>query len=150
MDRQLIHLTEKILLDEKDFVVPAKKLWLKLSLMGKLDDVHFENFTTMLKEDERFEVFDNRDTPVSEELDEDIEKKGFFEGPQVMLKSRKPTRKELGNLMIKKTNTIYVSLKKAWDQRNAENQDEEDQLLQALASTQKLLRALKKEFPESS
>jgi len=150
MDGKLIDLTEKILLDDKDFVVPAKKIWLKLSLMGKMDEIHFETFTLMLKEDERFEVFEDQDDSVMSEQEQDIEKNSFFEGPQVMLKSRKPTRKELGNLMITKTYSIYHSLKKAWDSRNIENQDEEDQLLQALASTQKLLKALKKEFPESS
>lgn len=150
MDRKLTNLTEQILLDEKNFIVPAKKIWLKLSLMGKLDDVHFENFTTMLREDTRFEVFENHDTAIMGEQEEDIENKVIFEGPQVMLKSRKPSRTELGNLMITKTNTIYKSLKKAWDMRNTENKDEEDQLLQALASTQKLLRALTKEFTESS
>lgn len=150
MNNTLINLTERMLLDEKDFIVPAKKIWLKLSLMGKLDDVHFENFTTMLKEDDRFEVFDHHDNSLIEAQGDDIEHEVFFEGPQVMLKSRKPSRSELGNLMITKTNTIYKSLQKAWDLRDVENKDEEDQLLQALASTQRLLRALKKEFVEPS
>lgn len=56
----------------------------------------------------------------------------------------------MGILLIKKTSLIYENLKNAWELRDKNNEDEEDQLLYALASTQKLLRALKNEFPECS
>ncbi|MDZ7318149.1 MAG: hypothetical protein ONB11_03280 [candidate division KSB1 bacterium] len=149
MESQLTNLAEQILMEEADFIVPVKKVWLKLSLMGKLDDLHFENFMIMLQEDDRFEVFENLDNQEMAEEVEQLEEIGFYEGPRVMLKSRRPTRKELGEMLIKKTTTIFDSLRKAWELRDQENEYETDQLLRALASTQKLLRALKKEFPES-
>jgi len=149
MDSQLTNLTEQILLDEADFIVPAKKVWLKISLMGKLDEVHFENFMIMLHEDDRFEVFQNDEDEELADAADQLDQIGFYEGPRVMLKSRRPSRKELGDLLIKKTVMIYESLKKAWDMRDDNNEEETDQLLRALASTQKLLRALKKEFPDA-
>jgi hypothetical protein len=104
----------------------------------------------MLRADDRFEVFDNDENELFEEQVDSLEEIGYFMGPRVMLKSRKPSRKEMGNLLIKKTALIYANLKNAWEMRDKNNEDEEDQLLNALASTQKLLKAIKNEFPESN
>jgi hypothetical protein len=149
MDSEITDLAVQLLQKETDFIVPAKKIWLKLSLMGKLDEVEFESFSFMLRIDDRFEVFDNDEDELGEEQIDSLEEIGFFMGPRVMLKSRKPSRRELGNLLIKKTNLIYDNLKHAWDIRDEKNTEEEDQLLYALASTQKLLKALRDEFSEA-
>ncbi len=148
MNSQIIDLAEQLLQKETEFVVPVKKIWLKLSLMGKLDDVAFESFSLMLSGDERFEIFDDNENDLPEDQMDNLEEIGFFMGPRVMLKSRKPSRKELGLLLIKKTSLIYQNLKDAWEQREKNNDEAEDQLLYALASTQKLLKAIIKEFPE--
>lgn len=148
MDSQIIDLAEQLLQEETEFVVPVKKIWLRLSLMGKLDDVAFESFSLMLMGDERFEIFDDNENDLHEAQIDSLEEIGFFMGPRVMLKSRKPSRKEMGILLIKKTSLIYENLKNAWEQRDKKNEDEEDQLLYALASTQKLLKAILNEFPE--
>jgi len=150
MNSQITDLAEQLLQNETDFIVPMKRIWLKLSLMGIIDDVAFESFSIMLKEDDRFEVFENDEDELLEEQINGLEEMGFFMGPRVMLKSRKPSRRELGTLLILKTTVIYEDLKSAWDRRDRSNQDEEDQLLYALASTQKLLRALRREFPDYS
>ena len=152
MNIQTLNLAEKILDDEKDFIVPIKKIWLKLSLMGKADRLSFEEFSYMLQQDERFEVFDDTESDTEKLLGnnmDDLEELGYYFGPRVMLKSRRPSRKEIGQILIKKTEQIFENLKKAWDLR-PEDEEEEDQLLQALASTQKLLRTLEREFPESN
>ena len=148
MESQVIDLAEDLLQKETEFVVPVKKIWLKLSLMGKLDDVAFETFSLMLRGDERFEIFDESENELLDEQMDSLEEIGFFMGPRVMLKSRKPSRKELGLLLKKKTTLIYENLKNAWEQRTKNSNEEEDQLLYALASTQKLLKAILKEFPE--
>jgi len=150
MGSQIIDLAEELLQKETEFVVPVKKIWLKLSLMGKLDEVAFESFALMLRGDERFEIFDESENELLDEQMDSLEEIGFFMGPRVMLKSRKPSHKELGLLLIKKTSLIYQKLKDAWEQREKNNDDVEDQLLNALASTQKLLKAILKEFPECS
>lgn len=150
MDSQITDLAVKLLQKETDFVVPIKKIWLKLSLLGKVDRVEFESFSYMLRADDRFEVFDDDENELLENQVDSLEEVGYFMGPRVMLKSRKPSRQELGNLLIKKTTLIYENLKNAWEQRNKNNEEEEDQLLYALASTEKLLKAIKNEFPESS
>jgi len=150
MDSQLTDMAEQLLQKETDFIVPIKKIWLKLSLLGKVDRIEFESFSFMLMADDRFEVFDDKENELLEDQVDSLEEVGYFMGPRVMLKSRKPGRKELGNLLIKKTTLIYENLKNAWETRNKDNVDEQDQLLYALASTQKLLKAIKNEFPESS
>lgn len=149
MSSRINDLAEQLLQDEHDFIVPIKKVWLKLSLMGELDDVQFEEFLLILQSDKRFDVFDSHENALFDNQVESLEQIGFFVGPRVMLKSRKPNRKELGDILLKKTNLIFNNLKKAWDLRGQQDEEEEDQLLHALASTQKLLRTLKKEFPES-
>ena len=153
MNLQILDLTEKILNEEKDFIVPVKKLWLKLSLMGEVDRISFEEYSNILQEDKRFEFFNDVDTETNKLFGNDKtdwEELGYYFGPRVMLKSRRPSRKEIGYILIKKTEQIFSNLKKAWDLRPQDDQEEEDQLLQALASTQKLLRTLQREFPESS
>ncbi|MBN2013442.1 hypothetical protein JW960_29195 [candidate division KSB1 bacterium] len=151
---QLLKLAEDLLLDEKDFIVPVKKIWLKLSLMGEAETLAFEEFAIMLQQDGRFEVFDDTDDPQVDKLfgnhRSEWEELGYYFGPRVMLKDRKPSRKEIGQTLIQKTQQIFENLKKAWDLRPQDDEEEEDQLLQALASTQKLLRTLQKEFPDSS
>lgn len=149
MNSRIVDLADQLLREEHDFIVPIKKLWLKLSLMGELDETQFEEFLIILQQDDRFEVFDSHENALFDDQIESLEQIGFFVGPRVMLKSRKPNRKELGDILLKKTNLIFENLKKAWDLRQRQDEDEEDQLLHALASTQKLLRTLKKEFPES-
>ena len=148
MNSQITDLAVKVLQKEKDFIVPMKKIWLTLSLMGELDEIEFESFAIMIREDERFEIFDNQDNELLEEHINNLDELGFFMGPRVMLKSRRPSRKELGDLLIRKTNLIFDNLKNAWNVRNKYDEKEEDQLLYALANTQKLLRTLKKEFPD--
>jgi hypothetical protein len=118
--------------------------------LGKVDRIEFESFSLMLMADDRFEVFEDDENELLEDQVDSLEEVGYFMGPRVMLKSRKPSRKELGNLLIKKTTQIYENLKNAWETRNKDNEAEEDQLLYALASTQKLLKAIKNEFPEAS
>jgi len=149
MSSRIVELAEQLLQEEHDFIVPIKKIWLKLSLMGELDEIQFEEFLLILQNDVRFDVFDSHENMLFNEQIENLEQIGFFIGPRVMLKSRKPNRKELGDILLKKTSLIFENLKKAWNLRQEKNEEEEDQLLQALASTQKLLRTLKKEFPES-
>jgi len=146
-----MNLTAQILNDERDFIVPVKRVWLKLSLLGIADRLSFEEFSFMLHQDERFEVFENMEADTKELLGNflsDLEELGYYLGPRVMLKNRRPSRKEIGHILIKKTEQIFNNLKKAWDLRSG-NEEEEDQLLNTLASTQKLLRTLAREFPNS-
>lgn len=149
MNSQVLNLAEEILSDEEDFIVPIKRVWLKISLDGKLNNIQFNNFFKMLEHDLRFEVFENNENSLFEEKSNVVNKSGFFAGPRVMLKSRKPNRQELGSMLIQKTNLIFNNLIEAWNLRHKENAEQEDELLNVLASTQKLLRTLKSEFPES-
>lgn len=152
MNSQIMDLTETILYNEKEFILPIKKVWLKLSLLGEFEQLSYEEFSQMLYQDDRFEVFDDIESETEELLGgnkEDLEELGYYFGPRVMLKSRKPTRKEIGQILLHKTEQIFENLKKAWDLRSGDV-EEEDQLLQALASTQKLIRKLESEFPEST
>ncbi len=151
--KHLLQLAADLLLDDKDFVVPVKKIWLQLSLMGEAESLSFEEFTLMLQQDERFEVFDDLDDTQNDQLfgnkKSEWEELGYYFGPRVMLRERKPDRNEIGQILIEKTEQIFNNLKKAWDLRPTDDEEEEDQLLQALASTQRLLRTLQSEFPNT-
>jgi len=152
MNIQTMNIVEKILNEERDFIVPIKKIWLKVSLLGYADQLSFEEFSFMLHEDDRFEVYDDNDPNFESLFGEnkiELEELGYYFGPRVMLKTRKPSRIEIGKILITKTEQIFDNLKKAWEVR-PQDEDEEDQLLQALASTQKLLRTLQREFPDSN
>ncbi len=152
--KQLLSLAEDLLSDEQDFIVSVKKIWLKLSLMGEAETIAFEEFAILLQQDHRFEVFDDGDDQQVDRLfgnhRSEWEELGYYFGPRVMLKDRKPSRTQIGQILIQKTEQIFDNLKKAWDLRPKDDEEEEDQLLQALASTQKLLRTLDKEFPTST
>jgi hypothetical protein len=60
-----------------------------------------------------------------------------------MLKERIPSRKEVVSFLLKKADTTFDTLKKAWDVRSPDDETMEDQLLQALAKTQRLQRELR-------
>ena len=87
MDTPVTDMAEQLLQKETEFIVPIKKIWLKLSLLGKVDRIEFESFSFMLKADDRFEVFEDDENELHEDQVDSLEEIGYFMGPRVMLKS---------------------------------------------------------------
>ena len=114
MNFQLMNLTENLLNQELDFIIPIKKLWSKLSLLGKAESLSYEDFAQMLHEDDRFEILEDSDSDTDDLFGEskaDLEELGYYFGPRVMLKSRRPTRGEIGQILIQKTEQIFENVR---------------------------------------
>lgn len=101
----------------------------------------------LIQESEEFRILVSPDVELSAAMksfisEEELKKMGFGNGIRVMLKERTPTKTELIDFLLNKANQTFETLKKAWDIRPDNNQEIEDQLLNALAKSQKLKREL--------
>lgn len=72
-----------------------------------------------------------------------MEELGFYQEPWIILKERMPNQKEIIDILIQKADRTFETLMKAWELRPQGNEAVEDQLLQALAKTQKLQNELR-------
>jgi hypothetical protein len=139
-----------VLLLEKTefFITPVKRVCDMLNQV--YPELHFDmkTVTQMLQKDDRFRLFEGAKiklTPHMKALitDDEMEKMGFSQGPRVMLKNRVPSRKEVVSFLLNKADQTFETLKKAWEIRPKDDEEAEDQLLQALAKSQKLQRELR-------
>ncbi len=141
----------EILETDPEFFVPVKKLWLMLQGEGLALDVELDDFHRMLREDDRFEFTpgvvhkarfeDVADHP--EEMEQEMEALGFYSGPRVKLVSREMTAEDVFAGMVRSLEQMNKALQGAWDTRPRDDQELEDQLLDMLATGQKLEREIK-------
>lgn len=143
MDNHTLTRIIEILETDPDFFVPIKKLWLMLQEKGMAQDIEPETLHRMLLADERFEF-----TPGIEhkegfaEIKQDMAEQGFYSGPRVKLVSREVTANDIFAAMTQSLAQMNQALQTAWDTRPTGNQDMEDQLLDILATGQKLEREI--------
>ena len=147
MLKDLMDRVKWILEQEESFIVSVERVW------GMLEDrfgpsrIDYEDFIHRLEDDSRFRIIRDSGAKEKEEdsalrvLNQHIT--AFTGGTRVMLKERIPTRKEVVSFLLKKADTTFDTLKKAWDVRPTDDETMEDQLLQALAKTQRLQRELR-------
>lgn len=144
MDNRTLTRIIEILETDPDFFVPIKKLWLMLQEEGLALDIKLETLHRMLLADERFEF-----TPGIEhkegfaEIKQDMEMMGFYSGPRVKLVSREITANDIFAAMTQSLAQMNQALQAAWDTRPTGDQDMEDQLLNILATGQKLEREIR-------
>ncbi len=144
----------ELLIEADFFMMPVE--WIKDKLLEDLEvttQLSNEKLIEIIKEDEKFRLFESPKLQLSSDLkdfvsQDELKKMGFCKGPRVMLKERVPTKIELIEFLMNKANQTFETLKKAWDIRPENNQQIEDQLLKALAKSQKLQRELKIVFTE--
>jgi len=138
------------------FMVPVEWLQDMLSKEPGLNVTLSNNeLLEIIQEDEKFKVFESPHSELSKDAkailsQNDLKHIGFNDGPRVMLKDRIPTNSELIEFLLNKADQTFETLKKAWDIRPDNNQLIEDQLLKALAKSQKLQRELKEVFKEET
>jgi len=138
-----------VLLQEADsFIVPVK--WINTILKSEYPQISLtvEQLTEKLRQDKRFRIFEGpkigtKNTTKSTLSKGDMETLGFYEGPRVMLGSRIPTRREIVKFLLQKADQTFEILKKAWEIRPHGDTKVEDQLLEALAKSQRLQRELR-------
>lgn len=137
-----------ILLKDADFfMMPV--LWLKKKLIQ--DDpeiqINMKELVNIIESDEKFRLFESPNIYLTDNMKEfvsedELGKMGFCKGPRAMLHERVPSKKELIEFLLNKADQTYETLKKAWDIRPDNDMLIEDQLLKALAKSQKLQREL--------
>ncbi len=130
------------------FMMPLEWITDRLSEDPDIDlDLSHDSLGAIIQEFEEFRLFESPEIELSATMkgfisQEELKKMGFCNGRRVMLKKRTPTKTELIEFLLNKANQTFETLKKAWDIRPGNNQEIEDQLLQALAKSQKLQREL--------
>ena len=135
--------------NEKEFLIPIRKIWLNVLTVEERFKISFDKLVSRLETDDRFRVFkssinediySNLSSNEVAYLKKELEAKGFYSGPRVWLKERTPTKEEIFNTLIDKSQASIDALVQAWDYRN---KDSEDQLLDLMREMKKLQNHLK-------
>jgi hypothetical protein len=144
-----------ILENSETLLVPVKKLWLELKEESVDLGGTFEGLVQILDGDPRFQIYrqtmvQNAHSCESIVSSEEMEKAGFYQGPWVVLKDRIPASRDVAEGLIEKVDRTFETLKNAWDIRPQNNEVIEDQLLFALAKTQRLRNELRMIFEKKN
>jgi len=143
---------ERLILSSEEFFIPLKRL--SLEIPPELADPPPPPATLRdwLASDARFEILTaadgaggDRDAESAEE-EAEMEKLGYFNGPRVGLKSKRPSHEQVLEIIQKHAGRLIESLQKAYEARprGAEGAEEiEDQLLELMQRA----KTLKKQLP---
>lgn len=151
MDKNLLDLIVPALETEPDFYIPAKKLWNVLKKGCNFEVPPFEDFINLLKKDNRFVLENTKNVPWDEDPEEtaQMEELGYYAGPKVRLSNRVPTKNDVERIVLKQTQKIIDSLVKAYAMRPKDiPEEEEGQLIDAMAKAKKLKEELQKAFKD--
>lgn len=136
------------------FMVPTKTLWKQFLEDATSENISYDAFVEMLRNDARFCVFDTDETVMTELSNlvskNEMEELGYYEGPRVMLKKRVPDEADVVDMLLEKADQTFESLKQAWALRPEDDPATEDRLLKALAKAQRLQRELRALFARES
>jgi len=150
MDDRTIARAIEILETDPDFYVPVKKLWLMCQGEGLGLDLELDDLHQVFVDDERFEFtpgvdhtesFED-DPEFAAEMEREMEALGFYSGPRVKLVSREMTAEDVFAAMTRNLTRMNEALQGAWETRPEGDQETEDQLLDILATGQKLVREI--------
>jgi len=156
MKNQVKEKITELLTNADFFMVPVEWIHNTLSKDPELSDkLSTDIILEIIKEEKKFKIFESPNAELSSDIKamlshDEIKHMGFNDGPRVMLTDRIPTNTELIEFLLNKANQTFKTLKKAWDIRPENNQQIEDQLLKALAKSQKLQRELREVFKEET
>jgi hypothetical protein len=146
MDSKILTRMTDLLQTDPDFFVPVKKLWLMLQAEGL--ELNLEEFQQLLQEDERFEMTPGENRREGFEADpkliKEMENLDIYTGPKVKLASREMTAEDIFTGMTRSLNRMNQALQNAWEARPPEDQETEDQLLEILATGQRLEREIQR------
>jgi len=150
MDTHTITRIIEILEMEPDFFVPVKKLWQELREEGLVPDIELKGFHRLLADDARFEFAPGvdykegiDDPELAQEMEREMEALGFYSGPRVKLTSREMTAEDVFAAMSRSLARMNQALQGAWETRPEGDREVEDQLLDILATGQKLEREIR-------
>jgi len=124
-----------------DFFVPIKKLWDTLINEKTPDMPSFEEFTALVRNDDRLIVQDFKEAPWENapEETEEMQSLGYYSGPRVRLKSRVPSKEDIARIIQKNAQKIIDNLIKAYQTKPKDlPEEEEKQLIEAMIKAKKL------------
>lgn len=157
MTIHLLDLAEQILAADENVIVPVKKLWWRLQEENPTPVPPLDEFTALLRADERFEfMLEEQDTdqddlysgwtPEQIAAEEQImEELGFFRGPRVKLARVELTRDLVMLMLTRHLENLTEALKGAWETR-PEGEEIEDQLGEIWEKTMQLKEAIEQEL----
>jgi len=144
MSKEILNKIEKILQDEKEFLLPVKKIWYQVQ-----DEIELDELAEELRKDKRFKVHEGKDEPWEKDDEPRMESLGYYLGPRVMLVSRTPTKEEMAKSLADKMQKMADNLQKAYDSRPEDMTDEEEkQLLEAMKRAKDLRDGVNRAFSE--
>jgi hypothetical protein len=134
-----------VLETDEEIVVPVKKLW--KVYIARDSNLSVEALMLELESDARFEFMDGSDPEErfddwSEqeiaEYEEEMETRGYFNGPRVKLKSRELSAEHIAKMIAKHTDRIVQSLWSMYDARPEDlNEDAVQELLDIMVRAKK-------------
>jgi len=142
MLQDLLNKAQKILSCHKEFYIPVELLWKEYLNEGEPFSATFEDFIEGLKKDPRFYIVES---DVAQEEFEDTDESSFISGPWVGLKERIPSREEIKNLLVKKTENIISALQQAYKVKSPDPETEK-KLLQIMINAKKIKEKISKIF----
>ncbi len=152
---QILDWIEKRLEGSSEFFLPLKLLWRQLKAGVKFSPPPLEEIRGWLQADDRFDLMDAPSdlggSPGKGE--EEMESLGFFKGPRVGLKAKRPSQKEIADKLEEHLNNLTRALQKAYAERETAGESIpglEDQLLELMKKVQKFKNTLPLEEEEDT
>jgi len=155
MNEELLNAVEKLLENDKEIVIPVKKVWKILQFDEKFKSIEVPTLTEFIKQlkaDDRFEfmapvTYDNLYQGLNEKEREEREVKmealGFFAGERIKLRKIVLTKELVADMIERSVNRIMNALRGAWENK-PDDKVMEKKLLEVMNKTQKLQRDIKK------
>ncbi len=138
MSKELLDKTEAILCAKEEFYIPAKIIWSEYLDKGAGYPVDFTNFMKTLKNDPRFYVIESQ----AGEGD-------FTPGPLIGLTKRIPSKEEIKDILIKKTENIITALQEAYKIKPDDSETEKN-LLDIMIKTKNIKEKISRAFDDKN
>ena len=124
-----------------DFIVPLKKLHRELRAGLKIPIPEPEEIGGWIEADDRFRLVTVPEEPLPEAEVKRLEVLGYYRGPRVELKSRRPSPAQVTKMLREQTEKLISSLQKAYRARPREGPERgeiEDHLLDLLQQADRI------------
>ena len=130
------------LISTDEYLVPLHKLWSEYSEQTDQINIDFEDFERLLRSDRRFYVSSGANSDSTELHQHVLSQMGLPPNVLVGLAEKKPSGKELDEVIKAKANQMLQALRRAWDARPEENREVERKLLFLMEQAKKLCDAV--------
>jgi len=148
--KNLLNLAETILKEEEEIIIPIYKLY-ELITQEKEEVPELDQFITLVANDSRFVIMESKSTqePWSDDEDEAMKSLGFYRGPRIFLKERKPSKEAMLQILQEKMQNTLDALNSLYGESfNDLSAKDEKQLIHIISKTKDLQKKIDKSFSE--